>query len=348
MDNSTPPFLGVNDSGLVEEMHRSGAHIAVTATLQFIVLLVTVVGNVSVIAAVLMYKPLRSDNSNLLIVNLSITDLASAVFVMMSTFISLVQDSWNLGAVWCDVVCALNYCLIIVSMLTLCAISLDRYQAILHPLKYHERMTRCVIFSSIGYAWFQGILFCIIPVIFDWIEYDYWEIVCAIHWHRQRERAIYYVVTAFLLCFLLPGLVLLFCYVSIARETKRHVTRINTSTTGFSHPDSNTAAAAMRRSYDTTSKRVIRSLMVMVIAYFICMTPFSLTKLVKVAADSQNIIPGDINSAASIIAYCSSAVNPLIYGIFRRDFRRVYAKILWKVTGLRTKAAGRNTQSFST
>ena len=160
---------------------------------------------------------MKEDVSNLLItcINLCITDLLITLLVMTSSLGSLIDDKWLFGMIWCEFVSAINYCLIIVSMLTLCFISMDRYQAVLHPLQYHIRMTKQRVFILIAYSWFQGIVFASIPSFMKWVKYDYWEAVCAIQWFRHHRQAIYYVTAAFIFCFLAPGQILVYNYQKI-------------------------------------------------------------------------------------------------------------------------------------
>ena len=316
--NATMLNNATNASGLITENREQGQ----TATAVFFLLItmaLALVGNTAVIAVIATYRSMRRDISNLLIINLSITDLSMTIFVMISSVVSLIMDSWVFGSFWCDFVCATNYCLIIVSMLTLCFISLDRYQAVLNPLKYHRLVTRKKILIMIAYSWFQGIVFASIPPIMKWVEYDYWEAVCAIQWFRHQDRAIYYVISAFALCFLGPGIILVFNYLKILKEAKKQKNQIIAQPAGQTQD---------KKGDNSKSTRIVWSLLVVVFAYFICTTPFSLTKLIKVLATSEDFIPGPVNLTASLLGYVASAINPLIYGIFRRDFRSAYKGLL--------------------
>ncbi|XP_050416715.2 octopamine receptor 1-like [Patella vulgata] len=247
---------------------------------------------------------------------------------MLSSLGTFIDDGWPFGIFWCYFVCAANYCLIIVSMMTLCFISIDRYIAIVHSLRYPTKITQkrvlCMIFS----VWFQGISFSIVPVLYYWIEFDYWEVICAISWYKERQRALYYVIFAFILCFLLPGLVLAYCYYHVLTIAQKQHRRLQKQRNNLNNLNLNSTSSPPK--YNTSSKAV-KSLLVVVLAYFLCMTPFSCTKLYKVSVDEQQPLPNYMNLVASILAFCSSAVNPFIYGIFRKDFRRAYKKILWQI-----------------
>lgn len=298
---------------------RDSAQTAFAVIFLILTMAIALVGNTAVVVVIIMNRTMRKDISNLLIINLSITDLSMTLCIMVSALVSLIADTWVFSRVWCDFVCSTNYCLIIVSMLTLCFISIDRYQAVLNPLHYRSRMTRNRVLMMIGYSWCQGILFASIPSFMNWIEYDYWEAICAIQWFRHQTQAIYYVTAAFALCFLGPGIVLVYNYLKILKEAKKQKTQIRAYPLGQDRE---------KKRQNSVSTRIVWSLLVVVFAYFICTTPFSLTKLIKVIATCENFIPGPINLTASLLGYVASAINPLIYGIFRRDFQQAYKRLL--------------------
>ncbi|XP_062603418.1 5-hydroxytryptamine receptor 1A-alpha-like [Saccostrea cucullata] len=307
-----------NESFPTEFVRRNDIENIFLAFALMIVMLFSVFGNIAVMIAIFMSRALREEMSNRLTMNLAITDLSNGLIVMFSSLSSVINDSWKFGSVFCDLICAINYCLIITSMLTLCFISCDRFQAIAYPLHYVSRIKPKHMYIMIAYSWFQGIVFSVVPPALRWVEYDYWEAICAIQWHRERQQAVYYVVIAFLLCFLLPGVILIINYYKIIKQVKSKV-----SCPGGPMP---------AKSYSTSSK-AIRSLLIVVIAYFVCMTPFSVTKLMKVVIAQETVLNSQINSVASVVAFISSAVNPLIYGIFRKDFRLAYKRIFLSFIG---------------
>ncbi|KAK6182200.1 hypothetical protein SNE40_009932 [Patella caerulea] len=319
--NFSTNYSNETGTGNLRTLHEN----VIWSVILFVVVLEAIIGNLFVIISVFRFSYLREEISNLFIVNLSITDLSTSIVVMLSSLGTFIADVWPFGKFWCYFVCAANYCLIIVSMMTLCFISIDRYVAIVYPFYYPNKITKKRVICMIFYTWFQGILFSIIPVLYHWIEFDYWEVICAISWYKEREQALYYVIFAFLLCFLLPGLVLAYCYCRVLtiahQQHRRHQEQRN---------NINSVYNSSSTKYSTSSKAV-KSLLIVVLAYFLCMTPFSCTKLYKVSVDEEKPLPNYMSLLASIMAFCSSAVNPLIYGIFRKDFRHAYKKIWMQI-----------------
>ncbi|GFO34700.1 alpha-2 adrenergic receptor [Plakobranchus ocellatus] len=238
--------------------HRSLAEIVFWSILLSLILVTAVLGNLLVIACVRTTTRLREEKSNMFLVNLSITDVGSACVVMTSSLHALMLDKWHMGAVWCDLVCGANYAFIIVSMLTLCFISLDRYAAVVYALRYHSWVTRRRIRLLLAWAWFQGFCFGLAPVLADWVRYDYWEVVCAIVWHEDVSNTLAYVVVAFAVCFFLPGVILAVAYCKIIKVAKAqnnvypHNTGTRPAVPRPDQPEVHTAAAWANSDRPTT------------------------------------------------------------------------------------------------
>lgn len=197
---------------------RTTAETVILSTVVTIILLFSFFGNLLVVICIRGNRRLRQETGNIFLANLSITDMTNAVIVMTASVHSTVWDRWLLPLVWCNIVCMMNYVLIIVSMLTLCFIALDRYVAVVHALKYQTIVTKGKVLALISYAWFQGLVFGIAPWLRDWVQYDYWELICAIDWDRDSRDTVIYVLAAFTLCFLFPAAVLIVCYYKVRRK----------------------------------------------------------------------------------------------------------------------------------
>ena len=282
-----------------------------------IIMFFSVMGNIAVILAISRTPRLREELSSILLINLSLTDLLSATFVMPYTFIALLADDWLLGEQWCTAQCALNYCCIIVSMLTLSIISIDRHIAIVYPLRYSAIITPGIIYGMSTYTWVQGFAFASVPIICKWVVYDYWEIVCAIDWDSYRDHGgLTYVIVAFVLCFIVPAIGILVSYIRIYRAAKGHYRR-------------RSGQQRMRKDphHQKQEKKIVISLAVVVVMFFICTTPFCVTKVIKIFF-SSDVVPVWLNFVATFAQYIASATNPFIYGIFRSDFRKAFSRLI--------------------
>lgn len=125
----------------------------------------TILGNVFVIAAILMEKSLQGV-SNYLILSLAVTDLMVAVLVMPISLVNQVSIFWYLGAHLCDMWISFDVLCCTASILHLVAISLDRFWAVSN-IDYIRRRCAKQICIMIVIVWFVSAIISI-PPIFGW------------------------------------------------------------------------------------------------------------------------------------------------------------------------------------
>lgn len=99
------------------------------------VFLVALLGN-GLVCFVVQSSPRMKTVTNYFIVNLAVGDILMTLFCVPFTFVSmLVLRYWPFGAVMCKLVNFSQVVSVMVSAYTLLAISIDRYMAIMRPLK---------------------------------------------------------------------------------------------------------------------------------------------------------------------------------------------------------------------
>ncbi|WAR12572.1 OX1R-like protein [Mya arenaria] len=109
-----------------------------------ITFLVGVLGNILVCFAVYRNKDLQT-HTNILIVNLAVADLTVIVVLLPSALIVDVTDTWLFGGAMCKISIAIGTMCITVSILTLCAISIERWYAICQPFGFNSNIQRARI-----------------------------------------------------------------------------------------------------------------------------------------------------------------------------------------------------------
>lgn len=99
------------------------------------VFIVALLGN-GLVCFVVQTTPRMKTVTNYFIVNLAVGDILMTLFCVPFSFVSmLVLRYWPFGEVMCKVVNYSQAVSVLVSAYTLLAISIDRYMAIMHPLK---------------------------------------------------------------------------------------------------------------------------------------------------------------------------------------------------------------------
>ncbi|XP_019720124.1 prokineticin receptor 1b isoform X1 [Hippocampus comes] len=190
------------------------------------IMLVCGLGNFIFIATLTRYKKLRN-LTNLLIANLAISDFLVAVVCcpFLVDYYVVKQLSWDHGLVLCASVNYLRTVSLYVSTNALLAIAVDRYMAIVHPLK--PRMKYETAYCLITGVWIIPILISIPSAYFasetmyphGRITTTAHKVFCAQIWPVDQQ-AYYrsYFLLVFAIEFVGPVVVMAMCYTQISRE----------------------------------------------------------------------------------------------------------------------------------
>ncbi|KAK2853000.1 hypothetical protein Q7C36_008201 [Tachysurus vachellii] len=187
------------------------------------IMLVCGIGNFLFIATLARYKKLRN-LTNLLIANLAVSDFLVAVVCcpFLVDYYVVKQLSWDHGKVLCACVNYLRTVSLYVSTNALLAIAVDRYMAIIHPLR--PRMKHQTAYCLITGVW-------VVPVIIS-IPSAYFTSATKVPYGANRSKTfcaqiwtvdqqLYYrsyFLFIFAVEFLCPVLSMALCYMRISRE----------------------------------------------------------------------------------------------------------------------------------
>ncbi|KAK8397364.1 hypothetical protein O3P69_004821 [Scylla paramamosain] len=198
-------------------------HLLVTATTALvlgIMILATIVGNVFVIAAILLERHLQSV-ANYLILSLAVADLLVAALVMPLGAVYEVSKEWTLGPELCDMWTASDVLCCTASILHLVAIALDRFWAVTQVDYIHHRSPRR-IGSMIGVIWVVSFLVSAAPMM-GWKDPE---------WHERLRnkmciisQAVGYQIFATVTSFYLPLAVILALYYRVYQAARKRIRR---------------------------------------------------------------------------------------------------------------------------
>ena len=185
------------------------------------IILLAIFSNLLVVLSVQRYHKLRHIN-NYFLVSLAVADLLVACFAMTFNATVEITGQWNFGYRICDLWNSLDVHFSTVSTLHLCCISVDRYYAIVRPLKYHSHMTVKVASIMIGVAWLSPILISFLPIFLGWYttaEHEEWR-------SEHPDECIFrvnkpYALLSSTLTFWAPVIVMLVMYHRIYKEAVR-------------------------------------------------------------------------------------------------------------------------------
>ncbi|XP_021928087.1 5-hydroxytryptamine receptor-like [Zootermopsis nevadensis] len=193
----------------------------VTSLILGLMILITVIGNVFVIAAILLERNLQNV-ANYLIVSLAVADLMVACLVMPLGAVYEISKGWILGPELCDMWTSSDVLCCTASILHLVAIAVDRYWAVTNVDYIHTRNgTRIGVMIVV--VWSVALVVSLAPQ-FGWKDPDYLDRINL----QQRclvSQDVAYQIFATCSTFYVPLLVILVLYWKIFQTARKRIHR---------------------------------------------------------------------------------------------------------------------------
>ncbi|KAM4586933.1 histamine receptor H2a isoform 1-T1 [Fundulus diaphanus] len=302
-----------------------------------LLILLTVGGNVLVCLAVCASRRLRC-LTNCFIVSLAVTDLLLGLLVLPFSALLQLSDEWPLGPVFCNFYISMDVMLCTASILTLLAISVDRYMAVTMPLRYTSLVLPWRVAVALVSIWTVSVAVSFLPIQMGWNTVN-GTVQNHGPWASERrcrfELNKPYVLTDSLLTFYLPLLAMCWTYLQILRIARAQAKRIIstrpiciTSYNCRNSPSTSTTLASGVTAVALRDHKATLTLAAVIGAFVVCWLPYFI--LFTVLGLKEHPDPGIVPEFPIVLwlGYANSALNPVIYGALNRDFRSAYAHLL--------------------
>ncbi|KAL4237187.1 negative regulation of acetylcholine secretion [Mactra antiquata] len=318
------------DSGLkiVDENVQVRIENIVTGVVLFLLIFLTIAGNLMVFVAVIYNKQLRTI-SNVFIVSLSVADFLLGTVVMIPAALNEIFHRWVLARRFCVVWAGFDVMLCSASILNVCLISFDRYIAIMLPLRYKVLITCRRSLLMLTIAWGIPIAASFIP-LFSGIHNPDFPSLINLTLLTQTPQCLFvpsllYVLVASTVTILLPMIVAFVLYYRVLKVAKRQACFLGVILT----PTNMLLGAKVAHKHirEPFTRKATITLGIIVGAYVATWTPFLVVNIVDAAC---RCVAPRLFSAFVWLGYCNSLINPIIYPFFMRDFRKVYSKAIMK------------------
>lgn len=218
LENST--MASLMPPGASRVMNYSPLYRIISLTINIILFLVGILGNILVVVVVIRTRSMRTP-TNCYLMSLAIADC----LVLMSATLPAIPETfyqineWPFGRVMCSLLVFLQYLGVDTSSLSITAFTMERYIAICHPLR---SQTMCTVKRAkriiIG-IWIFGILYCSpwlgLTVVLEDRRADTVVDVCRVRLKREQYTAYY--MTDLILFYIIPLLIAAVLYGLIAR-----------------------------------------------------------------------------------------------------------------------------------
>lgn len=309
------------DGDFVNQIDESEGSKIAKAVASAIVALIAVLGNCLVIVAVIQNQKIQTV-INYLIVNMAVADLLYIIIVMPPMYIEIfhyydwAMGTYVRGVYFCKVVHFCQYLFVVVSVLTLAAIAVDRFCAIVLPLK--RIVTKQVFYVTIPIIWLvaSGVA---APVFYaQKILKDSGGLLsCEEDWSPafdtgQASRV--YSAMLFAIAYCVPFLAITIMYTMIFRRL-------------WMRKIPGERDAKSRKGILDSRKKVVKMLIAVVIAFVVCWLPVQVTTFLWEYEPSLSI-PPYVYFTCNFLMRAHASVSPCMYAAFSENYRRGFKKAL--------------------
>ncbi|XP_071793204.1 galanin receptor type 1-like [Asterias amurensis] len=285
-----------------------------------------ITGNLLVAIVLLRVPSLRSNTSDFL-VHLSIVDFMICVLVIPYFLAPKPNPTPNpglLGEVWCRLYKSKFpfWLFTVTSVLGLTAVNLERYVAIVYPHKYKTVFSKRNKYTVIAVCWMLGGITKLQHVILS--EED--EVIGCHRdgWSSGGAQAVFGLYT-FTVSFFAPFIVMILAQVKVISKLNRQVKMLTarTATSGLNHSD-------QREMWQLrVSQTLVKTLLACVITFGVCWIPNQVWFLLFNFGVPMTI-GGPFHLLTVILAVGNSCVNPVIYTMTNKPFRKGIRELFCK------------------
>ncbi|XP_043935157.1 melatonin receptor type 1C-like [Protopterus annectens] len=288
----------------------SAAVIILQASVMIFTIITDIIGNILVILSVLLNKKLHTPG-NIFVISLSVADLIVAVYPYPLITIAILQKKWTLGYGQCKVSSTIMALGLSGSVYNILAIAINRYLCICHSSKYDKlysmKNTYCYVFLT----WILIVILLLPVTSTDAIQYDSRVYSCI--FSLNTNLSLNLALASFQ--FIIPVSIVIFCYMRIwvlVIQAKYRVRRDN------------------KQNLKLNELRNFLTMFVVFVLFAICWGPFGIIGL-TVGFSPRGKAPKVADwliVLSYFMAYFNSCLNGIIYGVFNRNFRNEYKRIV--------------------
>ncbi|XP_059895522.1 vertebrate ancient opsin-like [Gadus macrocephalus] len=261
------------------------------------------VNNFVVLLLFCKFKTLRTP-VNMLLLNISVSDMLVCVFGTTLSFASSIKGRWLLGRIGCSWYGFVNSCFGIVSLISLVILSYDRYSTLTvcnnnRWPDYHKPLV------AVCCSWVYSLVWTVPPLL-GWSSYDLEGAgtSCSVSWKVRTAQSHAYIICLFIFCLGLPMLLMVYCYGRLLWAVKQVGKHRRT--------------AVRRREY-----RILFMVLTTVVCYLVCWMPYGVVAMMATFGP-DNIISPVASVVPSLLAKSSTVINPLIYILMNKQFYRCF------------------------
>lgn len=328
-----------SDAEIVEFAKRDALYIVIPITIIYVIIFITgLVGNIATCIVIARNKSMHTA-TNYYLFSLAISDL----LLLISGLPPEIYLIWSrypyvFGYTFCVLRGLFAETSMNATVLTITAFTIERYVAICHPFLSHTMSKLSRVVKLILFIWTLAVCFAIpqatqFTLMKLYTDPDNDEVLCYV---VNPIRFTFEISTFFF--FVLPMTLIAVLYAMIAVQLKSSSMMKRSSTPPLDASHSNGANVGVngqgsmraklncRHQQSQSSRRVLKMLVAVVVAFFICWAPFHTQRLLAtyLPSDTQSRIFDAVTYISGVLYFVSTTINPLLYNIMSNKFREAF------------------------
>ncbi|XP_055599579.1 adipokinetic hormone/corazonin-related peptide receptor variant I-like [Uranotaenia lowii] len=306
------PYQNDSKSELPMDMQFNSGHL-LQIVVYSVLMVISAIGNITVLTLLIKRRMKSHSRIDMMLMHLAIADLM-VTFLMMPLEIAWAYTvRWMAGDIMCRLMAFFRTFGLYLSSFVLVCISVDRYFAVLQPLKLSKSRGKIMI----TIAWALSFL-CSVPqtIIFHVAHHPdvTWYEQCVTDNIIENDNyIIVYNIIVMMFMYTFPLLTIICSYGSIYMEIFRHTRRPNSE--GFRRSSIDVLGRAKRR----TLKMTITIVMV----FIVCWTPYYVMSIwYWLDKKSASSVDQRVQKGLFLFACTNSCMNPIVYGVYNIKIRK--------------------------
>ncbi|XP_077468543.1 G-protein coupled receptor 61 [Stigmatopora argus] len=255
-------------------------------------------------------------------------DLLAALVLMP---LGMAPDGLSADGALCRSYLCLSVCLLSAAILTICAINVERYYYIVHPMRHEVKMTLGVVALVLAGVWTKAVVMSSLPFLGWLLQGERGggpaPPHCSLHWEGGGTARLLFMVFFAFLYFLCPLFIILLVYCNMFKVARVTATQRGplATWTDAPRPRSESACSGGRRSAGrrgTFGGGKVAAILVVVGGQFVCCwLPYFSFHLYSAAAYASPASLARLENAVTWIGYFCFTSNPFFYGYLNRQIR---------------------------
>ncbi|XP_065763570.1 neuromedin-K receptor [Muntiacus reevesi] len=300
------PAPSQSRSNITNQFVQPSWRIALWSLAYGVVVAVAVFGNLIVIWIILAHKRMRTV-TNYFLVNLAFSDASMAAFNTLVNFIYALHSEWYFGANYCRFQNFFPITAVFASIYSMTAISVDRYMAIIDPLK--PRLSATATKIVIGGIWILAFLLAFPQCLYSKTKVMPGRTLCYVQWPEGPKQHFTYHIIVIILVYCFPLLVMGITYTIVG------ITLWGGEIPGDTCDKYHEQLKAKRK--------VVKMMIIVVVTFAICWLPYHIYFILTAIYQQLNRWKyiQQVYLASFWLAMSSTMYNPIIYCCLNKRFR---------------------------